>query len=65
MPAEAAPGDVAKTARAIEDRFENGQGPTPGQEERWGHLIEKNRHDCAGMRRVCLVAARELEAAEA
>ena len=64
-PAEAAPGDVAKTARAIEDRFENGQGPTPGQEERWGHLIAKNRHDCAGMRRVCVVAARELEAAKA
>jgi hypothetical protein len=30
--------------------------------ERWDRLIERNRHDWIGMRRVCLVATTELEA---
>jgi hypothetical protein len=64
VPDEAAPGFVGETIRALRGRLERGLPLTPGQRERWDHLVEHNRHDCAGMRRVCLRATRELEAAD-
>jgi hypothetical protein len=30
----------------------------------WDELLEHNRHDCAGMRAVCLLATREMESAD-
>ena len=63
VPAEAAGGDVGRTIRDLRGRLERGLPPTPGQVERWDRLLEHNRHDCAGMRRVCLRATRELDAA--
>jgi hypothetical protein len=63
VPAEAAGGDVGEVIRDIRSRQARGLPLTAGQRERWDRLLEHNRHDCAGMRRVCLVATRELEAA--
>ena len=63
VPEEAAPGAVGETIRVLRGRLERSLSLTPAQRERWDHLLEHNRHDCAGMRRVCLRAARELEAA--
>lgn len=62
LPDEAAGGDVGDTIRAIRDRLDRGLPPTPAQRARWERLLEHNRHDCAGMRQVCLVAAREIDA---
>lgn len=61
VPEEAAPGKVGETIRVLRHRLEQGLPLTLAQEERWGRLVEHNRHDCAGMRRVCLLATRELE----
>jgi hypothetical protein len=63
VPAEATGGDVGDTIRAIRSRLERGLSPTVVQRERWERLVEHNRFDCAGMRRVCLRAMRELDAA--
>lgn len=63
VPAEAAGGDVGEVIRDIRSRRARGLPLTAGQRERWDRLLEHNRHDCAGMRRVCLVATRALEAA--
>ncbi len=65
LPPDAAGGDVAKTIQAIRRTLARGRSPTVAQRERWQHLLEHNRFDCAGMRRVCLRATRELDAAEA
>jgi hypothetical protein len=61
VPEEAGGGDVGETIRAIRGRLERGLSPTPTQRERWDRLLEHNRHDCVGMRRVCISAARELD----
>jgi hypothetical protein len=61
VPEEAGGGDVGETIRAIRGRLERGPSPTPTQRERWDRLLEHNRHDCVGMRRVCISAARELD----
>jgi hypothetical protein len=63
VPDEAAPGAVGETIRALRGRLERGLPLTAAQRERWDHLIEHNRHDCAGMRRVCLRATGNLDAA--
>jgi hypothetical protein len=63
VPEEAAPGNVGETIRVLRHRLERGLPLTLAQQERWGRLVEHNRHDCAGMRRVCLLATRELETA--
>jgi hypothetical protein len=62
VPAEAPYGAGAKTIRDIRDRLERGLEPTASQLARWARLLEHNRHDCAGMRRVCTLAAREIDA---
>ena len=63
IPADATGGDVGETIRDLRRRFERGLGPTVKQLERWDRLVEHNRFDCVGMRRVCLRATRELDAA--
>ncbi len=63
VPDEAAAGRVGETIRILRDRLERGLPLTAVQQRRWDDLLEHNRHDCASMRRVCLRAAREMEAA--
>jgi hypothetical protein len=65
VPAAAGPGHVGSTIRAIRPTLDAGRAPTPRQRERWARLLEHNRHDCAGMRAVCIRATRELEADDA
>lgn len=65
VPLDAAAGDVGDTIRALRPTLAAGRQMTPRQKERWARLRSHNRHDCAGMRMVCLRATRELEAAEA
>jgi hypothetical protein len=54
---------VGATIRILRRRLEQGLQLAVTQRERWDRLVEHNRHDCAGMRRVCLRATKELEAA--
>jgi hypothetical protein len=63
VPDEAVAGRVARTIRSIRPRLERGLPVTPLQQQRWEQLVEHNRHDCMGMKEVCLVATRELESA--
>ena len=62
VPEDAAPGHVGETIRVLRHRLERGLSPTTAQEARWKRLVEHNRHDCAGMRRVCIRATPELDA---
>lgn len=62
VPEEAAPGHVGDTIRLLRPRLERGLLPTPAQRLRWARLVEHNRRDCHGMKRVCLIATRDLEA---
>ena len=61
LPDDAAGGRVGETIRMIRDRLDRGLPPTDAQRARWSRLLEHNRHDCVGMRRVCLRATREIE----
>ncbi len=63
VPDDARPGHVGEAIRALRPTLERGRPPTERQRERWAHLLEHNRHDCAGMREVCLRASRELDGA--
>lgn len=63
VPDEAIGGQVGETIRILRRRLEQGHPLTANQRARWERLVEHNRHDCAGMRRVCLLATQELEAA--
>ncbi len=62
VPDDAAPGQVGETIRVLRRPLEQGLPLTARQRSRWGHLVEHNRYDCAGMRRVCLRATQESEA---
>jgi hypothetical protein len=62
VPDEAAAGQVGETIRVLRRPLERGLPLTARQRSRWERLVEHNRHDCAGMRRVCLLATQELEA---
>lgn len=62
VPDDAAPGQVGETIRVLRRPLEQGLPLTARQRSRWERLVEHNRHDCAGMRRVCLLATQELEA---
>jgi hypothetical protein len=62
VPDEAIAGQVGETIRVVRRRLEQGLSLTAIQRTRWERLIEHNRHDCAGMRSVCIRATRELEA---
>jgi hypothetical protein len=61
VPLGGGPGRVGKTIRALRPTLRGGRSLTLRQRRRWAELLEHNRHDCAGMRAVCLRAARELE----
>ena len=68
VPPEAGPDEVGTTIARVRTSLEKGRGLaglTPDQLRRWQHLREHNRHDCVGMRKVCLIAAEEIEAFEA
>jgi hypothetical protein len=64
VPDEAAAGKVGESIRVLRRGLERGLPLTASQRSRWERLVERNRHDCAGMRRVCLLATSELEATE-
>lgn len=64
VPAGAEPGHVGTTIRALRPTLEAGRPLTPVQKAKWSRLLRHNRHDCAGMRQVCLTAASELERAD-
>jgi hypothetical protein len=61
VPTGGGPGRVGLTIRALRPTFRAGRSLTTLQRRRRAELLEHNRHDCAGMRAVCLRAARELE----
>ena len=64
VPDEAVGGTVGKTIRIVRKALEKGRGidgMTENQLRRWEFLREHNHHDCVGMRKVCVVAAGELE----
>ena len=61
VPDDAGPGQVGATIRDVRARLEDRKLLTPSQQVRWNRLVEHNRHDCAGMRAICLRATRELE----
>jgi hypothetical protein len=61
VPDEGLGGDVGATIRAIRTTVKRGAPPTSHQRERWRRLVEHNRHDCVGMRRLCIRATRELD----
>jgi hypothetical protein len=61
VPPEGAPGNVGETIRTLRGRLARGQALTTSQAERWRRLIEHNRHDCIGMRRLALLATSALE----
>ena len=63
VPPGAGPGHVGETIRALRPTLRSGRPLTPNQQRRWGRLLQHNRHDCAGMRAVCLRATRELASA--
>lgn len=65
VPPEAGPDEVGKTIARVRKSLEKGRGiagMTPDQLQRWEHLRDHNRHDCVGMRKVCLIAAEEIAA---
>jgi hypothetical protein len=61
VPDEGLGGDVGETIRAIRTTLARDRTPTAHQRERWRRLLEHNRHDCIGMRRLCIQATRELK----
>ena len=63
VPQGAGPGLAGATIAVVRKALERDRGVaglTENQRRRWRDLREHNRHDCAGMRRVCLLAAREV-----
>jgi hypothetical protein len=67
VPDGAGPGHAADAIRVLAEALERGRGAaglTAAQRRRWEQLRDHNRHDCDGMRDVCIRATVELEAAE-
>lgn len=67
VPDGAGPGQAGDAIRILGAALERGRGAaglTHRQRLRWAQLRAHNRYDCAGMRRVCLAAARDLESRE-
>ena len=62
VPTGARPGEVGETIRRLRPTLRAGRPLTLGQQRSWARLLEHNRHDCAGMRAVCVRATSELEA---
>jgi hypothetical protein len=60
VPEAAGPARAAETIRRVDRSFErdpSGRHLTADQRRRWADLRDFNRHDCAGMRAVCITAA--------
>jgi hypothetical protein len=60
VPKAAGPARAAETIRRIDTSLErdpSGRHLTADQRRRWVDLRDHNRHDCAGMRAVCITAA--------
>lgn len=64
VPTGGGPGRVGSTIRALRPTLHAGRTLTALQRQRWAELLEHNRHDCAGMRAVCLRSTYELESAD-
>ena len=64
VPAGAGPGHIGDTIRALRPALSAGRPLASRQKARWSRLLSHNRHDCAGMRAVALLATAEIEAAE-
>ena len=62
VPDDAHGGEVGDTVRLLQRAFERGRPATARELEHWRRLLEHNRHDCIGVRTVCLHAARQLDA---
>lgn len=63
VPPAAGVGRAGETIRILTAALEKGRRVselTPNQRRRWSDLREHNRHDCVGMRKVSLLAAREV-----
>ncbi|MEO8468727.1 MAG: hypothetical protein ABI573_03560 [Chloroflexota bacterium] len=63
VPPGAGPGHVGDTIRALRPALAACRPLTRRQKARWSRLLSHNRHDCAGMRAVGLLATGETEAA--
>jgi hypothetical protein len=60
VPEAAGPDRAAETIRRIDrslERDASGRHLTADQRRRWADLRDHNRHDCAGMRAICIEAA--------
>lgn len=67
VPEAAGPDRVGPTLKIIGEAMDRGKRAdqlTDKQRQRWADLREHNRHDCVGMRRVCVLAADEIAAAD-
>ena len=64
VPVEAAAGNVGATLRRMRPTLDGARPLTVGQQEAWRRLLAHNRHDCAGMRVVCMRVAHELDSAD-
>lgn len=62
VPVEGAAGNVGETVRILRKQLDSDRPVTRRHLERWADLLEHNRHDCAGMKRVCLRATAEIDA---
>lgn len=56
-------GDTIRLLRGAFERRHTAADLTDNQRRRWRDLRDHNRHDCMGMRRVCITATREIAAA--
>jgi len=64
VPEGAGPGRAADTIRIVGQALEKGRGIdglTDNQRRRWQALRDHNLHDCRGMKKVCVLAAEELD----
>jgi hypothetical protein len=63
VPEHAGPDRTGETIRIVREALERGRSATEltdNQRRRWRDLLDHNRHDCMGMRRVTVTATREL-----
>ncbi len=66
VPERAGPGQVGDTLKSLSKSFSLGKTAsdlTENQSRRWADLRDHNRHDCTGMRQICILAADEIAAA--
>jgi hypothetical protein len=64
LPPHAHGGQVGETIKALRPALRAGRELTSRQQQRWDELLDHNRHDCAGMRAICLRATHEIESAD-